>query len=75
MRKCLFVLVLTLIAGCAPASPAAGPAPGSAAYLAQLPPLIDRDVFFGDPEIAGGQISPDGQFISFVRPLDGVMNV
>jgi dipeptidyl aminopeptidase/acylaminoacyl peptidase len=44
-------------------------------HLAQLPPLIDREVFFGDPEITGAQISPDGRFISFIRPLDGVMNV
>jgi len=40
-----------------------------------LPPLIDRDVFFSDPEIAGAQISPDGHWISFRRPLKGVMNV
>ena len=40
-----------------------------------LPPLIDRDVFFSDPEIAGAQISPDGKWISFRRPLKGVMNI
>jgi dipeptidyl aminopeptidase/acylaminoacyl peptidase len=44
-------------------------------YLDQLPPLIDREVFFGDPEITGAQLSPDGRFISFRKPLDGVMNV
>ena len=32
------------------------------------PPLIDRELFFGDPEIAGAQISPDGKFIAFVKP-------
>lgn len=26
-----------------------------------LPPLIDREVLFGNPEIAGAQISPDGK--------------
>ncbi|NBC16225.1 MAG: hypothetical protein GVY18_02790, partial [Bacteroidetes bacterium] len=25
-------------------------------YLDQLPPLIDRDLFFGDPEIASAQL-------------------
>ena len=40
-----------------------------------LPPLIDRDLFFGDPEIIGAQLSPDGQFLAFRKPLDGVMNV
>ncbi|HSM18262.1 MAG TPA: S9 family peptidase [Gemmatimonadales bacterium] len=46
-----------------------------AGYLDQLPPLIDRQVFFGDPEIAGAQISPDGEFISFRKPYRGVMNI
>ena len=43
--------------------------------LANLPPLIDRNVFFGDPEISGAQLSPDGNWISFRKPYRGVMNV
>jgi dipeptidyl aminopeptidase/acylaminoacyl peptidase len=39
------------------------------------PPLIDRELFFGDPEIIGGQISPDGQFIAFIKPFKGTRNV
>jgi dipeptidyl aminopeptidase/acylaminoacyl peptidase len=42
---------------------------------AQQPPLIDRELFFGDPEIAGAQISPDGAFIAFIKPHKGVRNV
>lgn len=42
---------------------------------AQAPPLIDRDLFFGDPEIAGGQISPDGAFIAFIKPFKGTRNI
>src|SRR6185369_14292039 len=42
---------------------------------AQAPPLIDRDLFFGDPEIAGAQISPDGAFIAFIKPFKGTRNV
>ena len=42
---------------------------------AQSPPLIDRELFFGDPEIAGAQISPDGAFIAFIKPFKGVRNV
>ena len=38
-------------------------------------PIIDREIFFGNPEISGGQISPDGQFISFIKPLNGVRNI
>lgn len=43
--------------------------------FAQLPPLIDREVFFGDPEISGAQISPNGKFISFVKPFNNVRNI
>ncbi len=37
--------------------------------------LIPRDAIFGNPERAGAQISPDGKYISFLAPRDGVMNV
>ncbi len=59
------VATLMLGAGLALATPA----------FAQAPPLIDREVFFGDPEISGAQISPDGQFIAFIKPLDGTQNI
>src|SRR5213075_2610749 len=39
------------------------------------PPVLDRELFFGDPEISQGQISPDGQFISFVKPFKGTRNI
>ena len=42
---------------------------------AQAPPLIDRELFFGDPEIAGAQISPDGAYIAFIKPFKGTRNV
>lgn len=38
-------------------------------------PLLDRQLFFGNPQIAGGQLSPDGKFISFMKPYQGIMNV
>lgn len=47
----------------------------SFAGYAQLPPLIDRDLFFGDPEISGAQISPDGHYISFIKPFMNVRNI
>ena len=45
-----------------------------ATLLAQAP-LIDRQLFFGDPEISGSQISPDGKFIAFLKPYQGTRNV
>jgi len=47
----------------------------STAAVAQQPALIDRELFFGNPEYAGAQISPDGKYISFLRPLADVRNV
>jgi dipeptidyl aminopeptidase/acylaminoacyl peptidase len=47
----------------------------TASGLAQLPQLIDREIFFGNPEYAGAQISPDGKYISFLKPYKDVRNV
>jgi len=40
-----------------------------------LTPIIDREILFGNPVIAGAKISPDGQYISFIKPLNGMMNI
>jgi dipeptidyl aminopeptidase/acylaminoacyl peptidase len=40
-----------------------------------LPKLIDRDLFFGNPEISGGQLSPDGKYIAFLKEYNGIMNI
>ncbi|MBW2700075.1 MAG: S9 family peptidase [Deltaproteobacteria bacterium] len=39
------------------------------------PPVIDRQLFFGDPEISGSQLSPDGKWLSFIKPYKGVRNI
>lgn len=49
--------------------------PAKVAYQGTLPPLIDRAVFFDDPEVSGGQISPDGKYFTFMRPYKGERNV
>jgi dipeptidyl aminopeptidase/acylaminoacyl peptidase len=38
-------------------------------------PLIEREKIFGNPTKAAGQISPDGKWLSWIAPRDGVMNV
>ena len=40
-----------------------------------LPPLIDRELIFGNPEIAGAQISPDGKYIAFLKPWKDTRNI
>lgn len=37
--------------------------------------LINRDLLFGNPERTQGRISPDGSMMSFLAPLDGVLNI
>ncbi len=43
--------------------------------FAQLPPIIDREIFFDDPEISGAKISPDGKYITFIKPFNNVRNI
>jgi hypothetical protein len=64
MKNTLILLTLLLIT-----------AAGASSVGAQQPALIDRESFFGNPEYAGAQISPDGKFVSFIKPLNGTLNV
>ena len=59
------IALATLSATAAPAF-AADPAP---------PPLIARAKLFGNPSQAGGKISPDGKWLSWHAPRDGVLNI
>ena len=38
-------------------------------------PLIPRGDLFGNPTRAAGKISPDGQWLSWLAPKDGVLNI
>jgi dipeptidyl aminopeptidase/acylaminoacyl peptidase len=49
---------------------------GTPAALAQTEaPLIAREKIFGNPSRAAGRISPDGQWLSWIAPRDGVLNI
>lgn len=39
------------------------------------PPLLDRELFFGAPRISGAQLSPDGQWMCFIKAYKGVHNI
>ena len=45
------------------------------AQSGKLPALLDRELFFGNPEISGAQISPDGRFVSFLKPYKDTRNI
>jgi dipeptidyl aminopeptidase/acylaminoacyl peptidase len=66
--KSTLLAICVLAAGVASAQPAQQRAAG-------LPPLIDRELFFGNPEIASATLSPDGRYIAFRKPWNGTMNV
>jgi dipeptidyl aminopeptidase/acylaminoacyl peptidase len=59
LPACL-VLALGLVAGAAAAAP---------------PPVLDRELFFGNPEIAAAQLSPDGQYMAFLKPWTDTRNI
>lgn len=64
-------LALPAIAALLAASATFAAAPAKAL----LPPVLDRELFFGNPEIAGAQISPDGTYIAFLKPWKDTRNV
>ncbi|MBV9768691.1 MAG: alpha/beta fold hydrolase [Bryobacterales bacterium] len=43
--------------------------------MPHLPQLIDRELLFGDPEISGAQLSPDGEYIAFLKPWKETRNI
>lgn len=60
MKKIFYVLLLLI---------------GVHTARAQEVPVLDRGLFFGNPEISGGQLSPDGKWISFMKEYGDIMNI
>jgi dipeptidyl aminopeptidase/acylaminoacyl peptidase len=46
-----------------------------AAAAGGLPPLIDRELIFGNPEIDAAELSPDGKYVAFLKPWKDTSNV
>ena len=68
-RKRLFGgLLLAGLGAFSPVAPLLGRA-------AEPPPLIPREVLFGNPEIIGVSLSPDGRRIAYLAPDQGVLNL
>jgi dipeptidyl aminopeptidase/acylaminoacyl peptidase len=47
----------------------------TAATNKSIPPLIPREILFGNPEKTSPSISPDGTRIAFLAPLNNVLNI
>ena len=73
-RMLIPLLSLLYLAACSPAEDMESQIM-TQAHAASPDPLIDRERLFGNPERTQGRISPDGTRISYIAPLDGVLNV
>ncbi len=71
----LFTLLVFVSPGLAGAQSDADPPVAEAAAAGLTAPLIARQVLFGNPERAAARISPDGKFLAWLAPRDGVLNV
>ncbi len=69
MRKLLCVVTACLLLVIAL------PAQEKKAHVSGMPPLIDRELLFGNPEITAAQLSPDGTYLAFMKPWKNTINV
>lgn len=51
------------------------PIAGTAALAQADVPLIAREKIFGNPSRVAGRLSPDGKWLSWIAPRDGVLNI
>ncbi|MDZ5648282.1 S9 family peptidase [Nitrospirillum sp. BR 11828] len=65
------VLALALLLGTTSLTMAAPPAPATSPAA----PLIERAKFFGNPSRTQAKLSPDGKWLSWIAPRDGVLNI
>ncbi len=71
MRRSLVTLAVLLtvaIGGC-------GNESANQEVAEAMPPLLDRELFFGDPEVSGSQLSPDGRWMTFLKQHNGARNI
>lgn len=65
--------LITLLVG--PAHAATAPGAAATASPVADTPLIPRAALFGNPVKSSAQLSPDGKWLSWMAPVNGVMNV
>ncbi len=67
--------VIAALLSCSPAWAQTPAAASSSRSAGEPAPLIDCELFFGNPEITGAQISPDGRYVAFMKPFKDTRNV
>jgi dipeptidyl aminopeptidase/acylaminoacyl peptidase len=63
--KVLLIAAMSLLIG----------APAASAAVEMKAPLIERVKLFGNPSKSQGRLSPDGKWLAYIAPRDGVMNM
>lgn len=48
---------------------------GAQGRASPSPPLLDRALFLAEPQITGAQVSPDGRFLAFLKPLHAIQTI
>jgi hypothetical protein len=74
MVAILATLAATLLL-LAPTDAAAQERQRGAEAAGRQPPIIPLTHFFDNPEITGAQISPDGRWLSYLKPWNGKLNI
>ncbi|KAF5418189.1 MAG: Dipeptidyl aminopeptidase/acylaminoacyl peptidase [Candidatus Methanocomedens sp.] len=78
MKKLLIpilIIAVLLASGCISDKDAAIEKPSGNISQPDTAPLIPREVLFGNPDKALARLSPDGTRISYLAPVNGVLNV
>jgi Tol biopolymer transport system component len=72
-RLGVFVAAATLLYSSLPTARAQAPA--AAPPTNQESKLIPRSVLFGNPQRASARVSPNGKWLSYLAPVNGILNV
>lgn len=76
---CVVCIVLALVVGCGLVQPSdRSLSASSEVHEFSSPaetPIIARQVLFDNPQRSMARLSPDGQYLSYLAPADGVLNV
>jgi dipeptidyl aminopeptidase/acylaminoacyl peptidase len=73
VRLGVFVVAATLLYSSLPTARAQAPA--AAPPTNQESKLIPRSVLFGNPQRASARVSPNGKWLSYLAPVNGILNV
>jgi dipeptidyl aminopeptidase/acylaminoacyl peptidase len=69
------LLAATALAGCATTQETSMTMNTPSVRTSRSAPLIPREALFGNPTKSAGRLSPDGKWVSWLAPSNGVMNV